>query len=175
MLLKPVIFDAFFEEECEKKAETRPQQRGEAKQVKSNPAHLLLCDAHLVSPVHEHQVGLLFGKLLHLLGRLPRYPLPLRHFVPTKLVLHRQREMHRRIPHHELLKRRSEYLLKSRKRESRVTEAIFRLSRMCILSKSFSGTGSELSRYARRPVGWRGGEGVDREREMKKKEGKKIK
>lgn len=34
------------------------------------------------------------------------------------------------------------------------TVAIFKLSRMCILSTSFSGTESGLSRYASRPVGW---------------------
>lgn len=35
------------------------------------------------------------------------------------------------------------------------TVAIFKLSRTCILSTSFSGTGSGLSRYANRPVGYK--------------------
>lgn len=35
------------------------------------------------------------------------------------------------------------------------TVAIFKLSRMCILSTSFSGTASLLSRYASRPVGYK--------------------
>lgn len=44
------------------------------------------------------------------------------------------------------------------------TVAIFKLSRTCILSTSFSGTGSGLSRYANRPVGYKH---RDEEAEMK--------
>ena len=51
----------------------------------------------------------------------------------------------------------------------KVTEAIFRLSRMCILSTSFSGTGSELSRYARRPVGWRRDKDKEQERKRERR------
>lgn len=50
-------------------------------------AHLLLSDAHLISPVHQHYVCLFFGKLLHLFGCFAGDPLPLWHLVTVQLIL----------------------------------------------------------------------------------------
>lgn len=44
-------------------------------------SYLLLGDPHLVSPVHQNQIGLFFSELLHLFGGFPSDPLPLRHLV----------------------------------------------------------------------------------------------
>lgn len=49
--------------------------------------HLLLGDAHFISPVHQHHISLLLGKLLHLFGCFAGYPLPLGHLVSIQLVL----------------------------------------------------------------------------------------
>lgn len=114
-----------------------------------NRTYFLLCDAHLVSPVHEHHVGFLFGKFLHLLGGLAGDPLPLGHLVTPELIL--QCRKGKAETGDETSGRMNKARLK--RIGGKRTVAILRLSRMCILSTSFSGTRSALSRYAKRPVG----------------------
>lgn len=62
-------------------------QQHRAEDSRSEVTHLLLSDAHLVSPVHQYEVGLLLGELLDLFRSLTCQTLPLRHFIPPELVL----------------------------------------------------------------------------------------
>lgn len=56
-------------------------------QIKRYHSHLLLGYAHFISPVHQHEISFLLGKLLHFFGCFSCYPLPFRHLVSIQLVL----------------------------------------------------------------------------------------
>lgn len=53
----------------------------------SKNAHLFLSYSHFISPVHQHQISLLLGKLFHLFCCFACDPLPLRHLISIQLVL----------------------------------------------------------------------------------------